>query len=171
MSGSQGQAAIASFTLTARLAQLPRLTDASRFVRQLRHGTGISAVRAVFDGAIVTLTLKRRGVRPLLVSGEMTPTIYDPYRAMDVSAAVDAGLGLIPVAPTCLRRTLTLIRELRRLRLEATIHVGVRKVGGRVEAHAWVQTRDVVINDDPEVIRTYTELAAGDLERLLPVLR
>ena len=39
-----------------------------------------------------------------------------------------------------------------------------------MEAHAWVQVGDVVVNDDPDLTNTYTELAAGDLDRLLPLL-
>ena len=122
--------------MRTRLAQLPKLGDASRFVSHLRYPTRASALRAVLDGVVVTVTLKKRGVRPLLATLEATPTVYDPDRSIEISAAVDAGFGLIPVAPTCLRRTLTLIRELKRLNLEATVHVGVRNVGTSVEAHA-----------------------------------
>ena len=140
-------------------------------MNQLLSPTRASAVRAVIDGVIVAVTLKKRGVRPLLPGPGAGPAALDPDRTVQIAAAVDAGLALIPVAPTCLRRTLTLIRELKRLGLEATIHIGVRRVGGRVEAHAWVQARDLVVNDDSAVIQTYEELAAGDLERLLPLLR
>ncbi len=160
-----------SVAMRSRLTQLPHRGDASRFVNQLRRPTRVSALRGVFDGAVVTVTLKKRGVRCLVADLAPMPSTFDPARALEVSAAVDAAFGLIPVAPTCLRRTLTLIRELKRLGLEATMHVGVRNVGGTVEAHAWVQARDVVLNDNPDVIETYTELAAGDLERLLPALR
>ncbi len=75
------------------------------------------------------------------------------------------------MAPTCLRRSLTLIRELNRTGLAATLHVGVRNVGEKVEAHAWVQAGEVVLNDEPDVAAAYVELAAGELERLLPLLR
>jgi hypothetical protein len=88
-----------------------------------------------------------------------------------VAEAVDVAFGLLPVSPTCLRRSVTLLRELHRLRLTATMHIGVRKVGEALEAHAWVQTGDVVVNDDPQVTTGYVELASGDLERLLPLLR
>jgi hypothetical protein len=77
---------------------------------------------------------------------------------------------VLPIAPTCLRRSVTLLRELNRLHLTATMHIGVRSIAGVLEAHAWVQAGDVVVNDDPEVTKTYVELAAGDLERILPLL-
>jgi hypothetical protein len=96
---------------------------------------------------------------------------HDPERAVAVSEAVDAGLGLVPMAPTCLRRSVTLARELDRLGLAGAIHIGVRHAGGAVEAHAWVQVGTSVVNDDPTLVASYAELAAGDLERLAPSLR
>lgn len=161
---------------TNRLAQLPRIADARRFLRQLRSPTRASAVRAVIDGLVVTVTLKRRGARPLLATAaaaaaDATPGTPDVQRPLQVSAAVDAGLALLPVAPTCLRRSLTLIRELDRLGLAAVLHVGVRYVGEQPEAHAWVQVGDVVVNDDPHVTDAYVQLAAGELQRLFPLLR
>ncbi len=156
----------------ARLARLPGGKEVARFLAQLRYPTRVSAVRAAVDGVVVASTLTKRGVRPLLGTVGTSPTtIPDPHRSKQVADAVDAGLGLIPVAPTCLRRSVTLIRELNRLGLAATMHVGVRNVGERAEAHAWVQAGDVVVNDDPSVTTAYAELAAGDLERLVPLLR
>ena len=155
----------------SRLAQLPRAEDASRFLRQLRYPTRSSAARAVIDGIIVSVILKKRGARPLLARAKPSSRTQDPHRSLQVSAAVDAGFGLIPVAPTCLRRSLTLMRELNRTGLAATLHVGVRSVGEKVEAHAWVQAGEVVLNDEPDVAAVYVELAAGELERLLPLLR
>lgn len=158
-------------TARARLARLPGPRDGARFLAQLRpSGVGLSAVRAVVDGVVVTWTLRRRGVRPLLSTADTVQATSDPDRAAQVSAAVDAAFGLIPVAPTCLRRSVTLIRELNRLGLGGTLHVGVRKVDGKVEAHAWVQAGELVVNDDPTLTDTYTELAAGELEQLLPLL-
>jgi hypothetical protein len=86
-----------------------------------------------------------------------------------VSHAVDAGLAVLPMAFTCLRRSLVLLRELERRNLGATLHIGVRRRHGRMEAHAWVQVCDEVINDAPDVVRTYLPLALGDVD--LAVLR
>lgn len=154
-----------------RLAQLPTVDEMVRFLRRLRGPTRLTAVRSVVDGAFVTWTLRRRGVRPLLAGVKPTSLAPEPEKVLEVAAAVDAGLALVPVAPTCLRRSVTLIRELNRLRLAATLHIGVREVGGNVEAHAWVQAGEVVVNDDPDLTDTYVEMAAGELENLLPNLR
>ncbi|MCW2666282.1 MAG: hypothetical protein JWN57_1244, partial [Frankiales bacterium] len=83
---------------------------------------------------------------------------------------VDAGLALLPADPTCLRRSVTQQRELDRLGLPSALHVGVRRVGDRTEAHAWLQVGSEVVNDQADVVGSYVELAAGDLERLLPSL-
>ncbi len=156
---------------SGRVAHVPSAREALRFLRHLRRPTRASAVRAVIDGVFVTLMLKRKGARPLLAPRSATSLRHDARRSKQVSAAVNAGFDLIPVAPTCLRRSLTLMRELNRLGLAGAVHVGVRNVDGNVEAHAWVQAGDVVLNDDPDVTKTYVELAAGELERLPPQLR
>lgn len=126
-------------------------------------------MRAVIDGAVVTMTLERHGLRRLMRQ-RLSTGQADAAQAAAVSVAVDAGLGMVPVAATCLRRSMTLLRELERLNLAGTLTVGVRRAGGAVEAHAWVQVGDTVVNDDPALVQTYVQIASGDLERLLPAL-
>lgn len=154
----------------SRLAHLPRRNDLSLLLRQLRGPARVSAVRAVVDGLVVIWVLRQRGVRSLLRTVHHEGMSDDATRAARVAEAVDAGLSVVPVARTCLRRSVTLVRELHRLGLAGAIHIGVRNAGDRVEAHAWVQVGDVVVNDDPAVTGTYVELAAGELERVLPSL-
>lgn len=155
--------------LTRRLALLPGPGDLRRAAGALRGPERASAVVAVVDGARVARTLRRDGLRPLL-EPDRPGRVADAARARRVSEAVDAGLGLLPLAPTCLRRSVTLLRRLHRLGLDGSLQLGVRTVDGRVEAHAWVRVGDVVVNDDPAEIATYTELAgsrAGELDALL----
>lgn len=159
--------------VSARLGRLPGPRALGSFLVALGRPTRLSALRATIDGVIVTATLKRRGLRPLLAAtaGTTTGNRLDPARARAVSEAVDTGLGVLPVAPTCLRRSMTLLRELGRQGLTATVHIGVRTVDDRVEAHAWVQAGEEIINDDPALIATYGELVAGELDSFLPMLR
>jgi hypothetical protein len=138
-----------------------------RFAAAVRSRERASALRAVVDGAFVTATLERRGLRPLLRDRSELPQ-GDPAGARRVADAVDAGLGVLPVAPTCLRRSVALLRELHRKRQGAVLHIGVRPGTGGIEAHAWVQVAGEVVNDDPKLVATYTQLAAGEAERLLP---
>lgn len=119
----------------------------------------------------VAWMLRKRGVRPLLGSVNRPTMRYDADTSTSVALAVDAGLALLPIAPTCLRRSLTLMRELNRLDLGATVHFGVRNRDARVEAHAWVQVGEVVVNDDPTMTNTYSELASGELGTFLSLLQ
>ena len=160
----------ARLALRARLEHLPRGRDLRRFLSALRTPERSSALRAIRDGVVVTWTLRRRGVRPLLSVESSTVAELDAARAARVSAAVDTGLAMLPFAATCLRRSLVLLHELRRLGLTATLHVGVRVVAARTEAHAWVQVGGSVVNDDPRSTATYVPLANGAIERLLPLL-
>lgn len=127
-----------------------------------RRGT---ALRAMADGLFVVWKLSRGGLRPLLTGLPALPD-GDVREARCISEAVDAGLGALPVAATCLRRSMTLLRELRRHHMGATLHIGVRQGQNGVEAHAWVQIGDRIINDDPEIVGTYVPLSVGDAERL-----
>ena len=141
--------------------------DAARFLAALRGPYAVSAVRAAADGAVVVSTLERRGLRPLVRdASQLGPG--DAAAARQVSHAVDAGLGLLPVKATCLRRSITLMRELQRRGQASVLHIGVRNVRGAVEAHAWVEVQGEVVNDDPGLTRTYVEISAGHAERLLP---
>lgn len=158
-------------TLKARLRQLPGPSQLRRFSVQLHGPERASAVRAVVDGVVVAWTLRRRSVRPLVAGMRADRSVADVERCRRVARAVDAGLALLPLAPTCLRRSLTLARELDRLDLEGAVHIGVRDVDGRVEAHAWIQVGTDVVNDDSALVATYTEIASGELERLAPVVR
>ena len=155
-----------------RFGRRPTRADAARFIGHLRTPQRASALRSVIDGVIVARTLRQRGARPLLARiGDGDAGDLDPVRSIEVAAAVDAGLGLIPIAPTCLRRSITLLRELKRLGLDGKMHVGVQRLSQGVEAHAWVQVGAVVVNDDRTVTDRYVELAAGEVEAMAAQLR
>ena len=155
-----------------RFGRRPTWADAACFIGHLRTPQRTSALRSVIDGVIVARTLRQRGARPLLARmGDGDAGDLDPVRSIEVAAAVDAGLGLIPIAPTCLRRSITLLRELKRLGLDGKMHVGVQHLSQGVEAHAWVQVGAVVVNDDRTVTDRYVELAAGEVEAMAAQLR
>jgi hypothetical protein len=141
-------------------------TDVRHFLQALRGHRPGSACRAIVDGAFVVLTLRRRGLRPLVSRRSDLPDA-SPNLAAQVAEAVEAGLNLLPVHSTCLRRSVTLLREMHRSGLGADLHIGVRRGPGGIEAHAWVQAADRVVNDDPALISTYTPLSVGQAERYL----
>jgi hypothetical protein len=65
--------------------------------------------------------------------------------------AAARGLG----RPTCLVESLALWWLLRREGCAAELRIGVGKLAGRFEAHAWVECNGAVLNDADEVHRHY----------------
>lgn len=69
---------------------------------------------------------------------------------------------------SCLVRSLTLWAMLLRRGIETDLRVGMRKTGGRIEGHAWLEYRGAPLNEDSSVIATYSVLpepASFDLWR------
>lgn len=62
--------------------------------------------------------------------------------------------------PTCLERSLTLWWLLRRDAVDVELHIGARKSGSRLEAHAWVEVGGVVLNDSADVHKHYARFDA-----------
>ncbi len=59
---------------------------------------------------------------------------------------------------TCLRRSLVLIILLRRQGIESKIYFGVQMHDQGIEAHAWVEIQEIVINDHPDIRQQYIPL-------------
>lgn len=150
-----------------RLARFPGMGDVRRYGRQLLGPQRRTAARALLDALFVSVTMKQRGLRPLLNEPRLGATT-DTMLARRISGAVDACFGMLPLEPTCLRRSVTLKRELSRRGLTSTMHIGVRIVEEKIEAHAWVQVGSEVVNDELEVVVTYSEIAVGELDSLMP---
>ncbi len=61
----------------------------------------------------------------------------------------------LPYTAVCLPRSLVLWWVLRRKGIGSTLRIGVRKVSNRFEAHAWVEFDGVVINDSPNIQKSF----------------
>jgi hypothetical protein len=68
---------------------------------------------------------------------------------------VDAAARRGPYSATCLPRSLTLWWLLRRRGIDSYLRIGVRKAAGRIEAHAWVELRGLVLNDQGDVSQRF----------------
>jgi hypothetical protein len=55
-----------------------------------------------------------------------------------IARLVDATTAFHPLNQTCLKKSLILLRILRRRGIRAELHLGVRKVDEQFSAHAWV---------------------------------
>lgn len=67
---------------------------------------------------------------------------------------IAARRGLI--GASCLTRSMTLWWLLRRQRIAAELRIGVRRRGGRLEAHAWTEHQGRVLDDDAGVAQRYS---------------
>lgn len=65
-----------------------------------------------------------------------------------------------PARPNCLDRSMTLWWLLRRDGVDAELHIGARKNGSRLEAHAWVELNGQVLNDTTDVHTHYARFDA-----------
>lgn len=63
-----------------------------------------------------------------------------------------------PFPMKCLGRSVALCWLLRGLGVDATVHIGVRKGEEGLDAHAWVQRGDFVINDAEDVAERYIRI-------------
>lgn len=64
--------------------------------------------------------------------------------------------SLVPIAPSCLQDSLALRRWLARRQAFATLVVGVKL--DPFAAHCWTQLDDIVLNDSPDRVATYTPI-------------
>jgi hypothetical protein len=96
-----------------------------------------------------------------------------PASAKDLGEAPAIGWAVTRAArygffrPQCLVRSLAVQRMLRRRGASVgELRIGVRREGGGLVAHAWVELDGVVIADSPEHIRTFTPASDFRLEAL-----
>ena len=62
---------------------------------------------------------------------------------------------------TCLRKSLLVLYLLRQRGIPGQLHFGARIVNAQLEAHAWVEWQDEVINDAADVRQRYAPLEGG----------
>jgi hypothetical protein len=90
-------------------------------------------------------------------AGPLAPAQRDLAERLARAIRRAADQGLLRV--TCLPRSLALQRWLEGRGIPgARVHLGVRGLGGRFEAHAWVTVGDELIGDRPEHVATFTPL-------------
>ncbi|MBZ5659094.1 MAG: lasso peptide biosynthesis B2 protein [Acidobacteriia bacterium] len=65
-----------------------------------------------------------------------------------------------PANPNCLERSMTLWWLLRRDGIDGELHIGARKEDGQLKAHAWVELRGEVLNDNAEIHNHYARFDA-----------
>jgi hypothetical protein len=72
---------------------------------------------------------------------------------------VDVAARHLPWRPTCLPRSLVLWFLLRRQGVPAELRIGIQKHDRQLEAHAWVEVDQRVVNDTPDIAARYPPFA------------
>jgi hypothetical protein len=75
--------------------------------------------------------------------------------------AVNAAARHTPFPATCLTRSLLLAWLLRRRGVACDLRIGVRLIGGALDAHAWVECQGVPVNDRADIATQFASF--GDL--------
>jgi len=68
---------------------------------------------------------------------------------------VDAAARNVWRRPTCLEKSLTIWSLLRRRGVASQLRIGARHIGGKFEAHAWIEHQGVAINEAENLHRHY----------------
>ncbi len=86
-------------------------------------------------------------------------------QAQRVARMVAAAARNGPWRTTCLEQSLVLLWLLNRRAIPARLRIGVRKQGEELEAHAWIESHGIVLNDSADVSERYQPFE-GDLAEL-----
>jgi hypothetical protein len=88
----------------------------------------------------------------------------EPSAQLDVATRVVRAIRSAELhgfaTPNCLQRSMILWGLLRREGIRGELHIGARKTGAHLEAHAWVELDGRVLNDHAEVDRHYARFDA-----------
>jgi hypothetical protein len=93
-----------------------------------------------------------------------TPQVAEPAIQLEMADRAVRAVRSVELhglsAPNCLERSMTLWWLLRRDGIAGELHIGARKNGSRLEAHAWVELGGQVLNDSAEVHNHYARFDA-----------
>ncbi|MGE3949102.1 MAG: lasso peptide biosynthesis B2 protein [Blastocatellales bacterium] len=112
--------------------------------------------------SLVVLGLRALGVRRTqLMLGSLFRYVdmKDEKKAESVrrcSSLLDIASRRAPFVINCLERSLALWLLLRRQGIDCQIRLGARRSIGSFEAHAWVESDGIVVNDSEFAINQYT---------------
>jgi Transglutaminase-like superfamily len=123
------------------------------------------AKRALRLGALRHLPRSTPRIRPQ--PGHEPAGAQGAEEARRVARMVSAAARNGPWRPTCLEQSVVLLWLLARQGIPAQLRIGVRKQPEALEAHAWVESGGVVLNDSADVSERYQPFE-GDLATLVP---
>lgn len=144
----------------------------ARLLHLIRRSLKLSAaerrqfLRAYVQLARFDLLLRLRGFRRLVAQCESrranssaTVSHDDLRRAQEYARWLETAARFHPVTARCLHRSLALHHWLRSEGFASALQIGVRKDGGELKAHAWVELGGGVVNEPRSAVAAFTPLA------------
>ena len=147
-----------SSSRTSRLDSLRRFralsgADRWRLIRAALRLLSIDLRLRLRGFAAVSASFERRPVRP---GGHDEGAIDLWVRTVDVAARHHL------YAMRCVPRALALRSLLAEAGIETELRIGVRKEGGELAAHAWIEHRGVPVGEAPQIAELFTPLGRTD---------
>jgi hypothetical protein len=115
-----------------------------------------SLLMPVFALGLRVLGLRR--CRALLKPDVLAQTRSELPSPRVLGQLVNLAARRSPLHASCLTRSLMLTWMLRRRGIASDLRIGVRLEGGRLDAHAWVETDGTPINDDLNIASRFAPL-------------
>lgn len=142
---------------------MPMLRASRQFLRLPSEHKWV-VLRALIILPTTYAALKLFGLQPLLSFirrfAKVDGSVRDcpPAQLRTYTHLFTAVARSCPFPMKCLGRSVALCWLLRVLGVDATVHIGVRKDEQGLDAHAWVQRGDFVINDAEDVAERYIRI-------------
>jgi len=112
-------------------------------------------------GATQKFLLRSLPIVPQTSQQDSIHVVDDRKRAELTSRMVNAAIGHVWRASTCLEKSLALWWLLGRQGIACEVRIGARKQGGKFEAHAWLERDGVAINEPQQEHRHYAAFDAA----------
>ncbi|HET7890037.1 MAG TPA: lasso peptide biosynthesis B2 protein [Candidatus Sulfotelmatobacter sp.] len=143
-------------------AKISWMSQPFRQVLRLSSDQKWLLLRAVFILPMTYAGLELLGFQRLLSCIQHFTRVDQKRRVLEELSSYPQILSALarrcPLPMKCLGRSVALYWLLRLEGIDATVHIGVRKDQHDIDAHAWVQCGDRIINDSEDVADRYVRI-------------
>ena len=151
------------------MSSVSRLASFSKFLAFSRAERRLLLTAAFLLPILAAAVLVVGLVRVLgWLACEPAETRRPDAEAPALAALVNAAANHLPIACSCLTRSLLLDWMLRRRGFASELRIGVRLVHGGLQAHAWVQLNGTPLNDPLGAAEKFAAFEGRVSPRLLP---
>jgi hypothetical protein len=137
---------------------------------------GIALLGAALRLAVVGARLRRDGFRrvieharaPVAAASGTGGGAAVLNRARRYAGLLESASRVPFLRARCLQQSLALYLWLRGEGVASELRIGVRKEGGALRAHAWIELDGQVVNDHPAAVAAFTPLFSTGTDRARP---